>query len=66
MNHIKDYLASAIRQEILELQRLLCSIEDNSHLGHEQKFDLGLSTIQLVEWRLKNLRQQMKSQISKN
>ena len=66
MNHIKDYMASAIRQEILELQRLLCSIEDNSHLGKEQKYDLGLSTIQLVEWRLKNLRRQMKSHYSQN
>lgn len=60
MNHIKDYMAGAIRQQILELQKILCALEDNSHLDKSQEFDLGLSTLRSVEVRLKSLRQELK------
>lgn len=60
MNHIKDYMAGAIRQQILELQKILCALEDDSHLDKFQKFDLGESTLHSVEVRLKSLRQELK------
>ncbi len=66
MNHIKDYMAGAIRQQILELQKILCTLEDNSHLDKHQKFDMGLSTLRSVEIRLKNLRQDLKTHFRDN
>jgi hypothetical protein len=65
MSHIKDYIAGAIRNEILELQKLLIRLEDNSHLGPKQEYDLGISTISSVEFRLKVLRNQLKMDHSK-
>ena len=66
MNHMKDYMAGAIRQQIMELQKILCALEDNSHLDKNQKFDLGESTLRSVEVRLKNLRQELKSKFQDN
>ena len=66
MNHIKDYMAGAIRQQILELQKILCALEDNSHLDKTQKFDLGESTLRSVEVRLKSLRQELKVHFQDN
>ena len=61
MSTIKGYIAGAVRQEILELQKLLCLLEDNSHMGKTQEFDYGVTVLRSVESRLRLIRDQLKS-----
>jgi hypothetical protein len=66
MSFQKDIMAASVRREIVELQKLLILLEDNSHLDRTQKFDYGVTTLQLVETRLKSLRHQIKADFKQN
>ncbi len=64
MSHVKDYMASVLRQQVVELQSLLKALEDNSHV--KQDYEFGLEILSDIESQLKTLRQELKKQFKMN
>ena len=58
MNQVKDFRASLLRQQIIELQRFLKALEKNRSFQSDS--ELGMETLSNIEFQLRQLRMEMK------
>ncbi len=58
MSRMKDFRASILRLQIMELQRFLKALEHNH--GFQKDGELGVETLSNIELQLKKLRQELR------